>query len=337
MGRLGDPLNTFWQLFFRPYGRSDWNLVTPPGVADNGGFAASPGPDGSIAVVFDPNNLLTFSPFAVSSDEGTKWSAGLIPFGIAPVPDVLTAPSSPDSQLAAIEDGGSTVAMGTASETSWPTIYTRTELAASGPGRSCGVGKLTALAASGNGELVGSDCTTPGVVGIFQDASGVPGGRTLQLVGPKLAPSDGEFSVLRLSEQGGRVVALIDSRRGSVNVLYGLSGVGQPYAWSYSEALPLPSRAVIVSSGFGPNGTLVVETKSPTGALEAAVTRTNVETAWQYLPSLPAGTESVSVSADGKVDALSASLSELTDWELVDGAWAKNQVLIVPIQYGSSS
>ena len=93
MGRLSDPLNTFWQLFFRAAGRSEWTLVTPPGVADNGGLAAAPGAEGSVAIVFEPTNLLTFSPLAITSDNGKTWSGGVIPFGTASAPDVLTAPS----------------------------------------------------------------------------------------------------------------------------------------------------------------------------------------------------------------------------------------------------
>ena len=50
----------------------------------------------------------------------------------------------------------------------------------------------------------------------------------------------------------------------------------------------------------------------------------------------PTYTESVSVGIGGAVDALSASLSQFTDWRLMNGQWHKAQVLVVPIQYGSS-
>ena len=154
MGNLSDPLNTFWQLFFRPSGRSDWRLVTPPGVADNGGIAASPGPDGSVAVVFAPNNLLTFSPFAITSDNGSAWSPGVIPLGIAPVPDVVTAPLASGAQFSALERGGSAVAVGTGNESNWATLFTSSQLAGSPAAGSCGAGQLTALAASGSDDLL---------------------------------------------------------------------------------------------------------------------------------------------------------------------------------------
>ena len=281
MGHLNDPSNTFWQLFFRPDGRSDWTLVTPPGVADNGGLAASPGPDDSIAVVFDPNNLLTFSPFAITTDNGRNWSVGVIPFGTAPVPDVFTAPQSAGTELAALERSGSTIAAGTGNETSWSTRYTRTQLADSAAGRSCGVGDLTALIASESDELVGSSCTSRGVVGIFQGGGTAPGTSPLELVGPKLAASEGEFSVLRMSAQGSRIVALVDARSGSLDTLYALWGEAHTSAWSVSQPFALPARAAIVSSGFGPGGALVVETKSAAGALQAELTGMNGDASWR--------------------------------------------------------
>jgi hypothetical protein len=38
MGRLGTRNNTFWQLFHQDAGGGRWTLVTPPGVATNGGL-----------------------------------------------------------------------------------------------------------------------------------------------------------------------------------------------------------------------------------------------------------------------------------------------------------
>jgi hypothetical protein len=333
MGHLGDPSNTYWELFFRPDGRTDWTLVTPPGVADNGGLSAAADPDGSIAVVFAPNDLLTFSPFAFTSDNGRTWSAGVIPFGTAALPDVLTPPAGATAQLSALDRNGSKVQVGTGAQTDWSTLYTKSGLAGSVEGRACGVGDLTALVASGHGELVGTSCNVPGAIGIFS-GSGIPG--SLQFVGPRLTPSDGQFSVLRLSWQKNRVVALVDGRNGSVNSLYAVSGDGQPTSWSVSQAFALPAGSALVSSGFGPDQTLVVETKSAAGLLGAAVAGSDGGGSWRSLPRLPADTESVSVAADGNVDALSASLSELTDWRLTGRRWSKTEVLTVPIQYGSS-
>ena len=55
MGHLGDPANTFYELFERPTGRSAWTLVTPPGVADNGGLVVGLSPAGALTAGFLPS------------------------------------------------------------------------------------------------------------------------------------------------------------------------------------------------------------------------------------------------------------------------------------------
>jgi hypothetical protein len=65
---------------------------------------------------------------------------------------------------------------------------------------------------------------------------------------------------------------------------------------------------------------------------------------WRALPPAPARTvtlappagESALASSSGGYDALAASGSVLTVWRLASAAWAKVQVIHVPIEYGSS-
>ena len=64
MGHLGDLLNTFWQAFYRPDGGSRWALVTPPGVADNGGLVAHGEGASSLTIGFQPSQNLRISPLA---------------------------------------------------------------------------------------------------------------------------------------------------------------------------------------------------------------------------------------------------------------------------------
>src|SRR5579863_5486555 len=73
MGGSAATDNNFWQLFVRPAGASRWSLVTPQGVADNGGLVAG-GASGSVTVGFRPSQDLTFSPLATSTDAGRKWA-----------------------------------------------------------------------------------------------------------------------------------------------------------------------------------------------------------------------------------------------------------------------
>ena len=65
---------------------------------------------------------------------------------------------------------------------------------------------------------------------------------------------------------------------------------------------------------------------------------------WQALPPVPAstvtlapaGTGTRAPGTGGSYDALAAAGSKLTVWRLAQGAWAKVQLITVPIQYGSS-
>ena len=69
---------------------------------------------------------------------------------------------------------------------------------------------------------------------------------------------------------------------------------------------------------------------------------------WQALPPVPPGTATLApqgtatlapgstATGAGSYDALAVSGSKLTVWRLAQGAWAKVQLITVPIEYGSS-
>jgi hypothetical protein len=353
MGDLREPLNTFWQIFFRAKGKSRWSLVTPPGVAGNGGLAAAVGPANVVTVAFGPTNLLKFSPFETTTDDGTKWTVGVIPFGIPTLPDVLVLPTEMSEQLAALDGNLNEIMSGTGAEAEWSDLYDESGLARSPAGRECDVGALTALAGLGSDQLVGSTCRARGVVGIFRAPVGAVS--DWQLIGPTVDTPTSDFDVLRLSATGGRISALVYGRgvasgvdrggqpdSGAPNSLYGMwtdqpgSGSGRAPAWSVSAPLALGAHAAIVSTGFGANGSLVVETKSSGGSLEAWTISAGAKS-WQALPPLPVATQSVSIGVDGTTTALAVGLSLLTVWRLENGSWTKTQSDVVPIQFGSSS
>ena len=107
MGGLSRPQqNGFWQLFVRPAGASNWSLVTPPGVADNGGLVAAGAAGGtSLLVGVRPSQHLAFSPLAASSDTGKSWAPGLLDADLADVPDAMAVGASGQA-LALLHDGG---------------------------------------------------------------------------------------------------------------------------------------------------------------------------------------------------------------------------------------
>ncbi len=335
MGRIGDPLNTFWELFFRPDFSSRWALVTPPGVADNGGLVASPGPgpaDGAFVLSgFEPSQDLAFSPLALSTDDGRSWSPGLVPGGLAGVPDALAA-SAGTASLALLRAGGGEVFGSAGNFSAWSEVVGRGAIS-SAAGRSCGVGTLTAVASGAtDGPLVGTTCTSGRVVGIFGRARGV-----WRLVGPRLSGDTRGTKVLRLVDAGGVVSGLVAATTTSTRSLIGVASTAGG-SWSRSSPLRLGNGTRVVSTGVEPGGGFVVLASRPDGKPGLDL-ETGPGGGWRSLPAPPPGTAAVAVGADGVVDALSESLVQLTDWRLdaVARTWSKIETVTVPIQFGSSS
>ena len=90
-----------------------------------------------------------------------------------------------------------------------------------------------------------------------------------------------------------------------------------------------------MSPGDAP--TVVVVLGRPGAAGTAVVVAPGAAT-WRRLPAPPAGTAAVAVGAGGQVDALVVHSTRFSDWSLSSaGSWVKGQLLVVPIQFGSSS
>ena len=211
MGGSSAQNNAFGQLFVRPAGTSTWKLVTPPGVATNGGLVLA-GRDGrSLLAGFRPGVDLTFSPLTTTSDDGTHWSAAsLIQAGLADVPDALAAaPGS--STLLALAQGGTAEESAT-SGADWTQLATARSLAASAAGRRCSPVTLTAISFTPAGApLVAGTCARPGVAGIFARSGG-----TWQAAGPVLPAS--------LAGQATEVLRLTSTPAGNAALL--IAGTG---------------------------------------------------------------------------------------------------------------
>ena len=352
MGGSAAAENNFWQLFVRPAGASRWSLATPEGVADNGGLVATSGAGGSSLLVgFRPSQGLTFSPLATSSDTGRSWTPGLLDAGLADVPDAMAvAPSG--QTLALLHDGGIEAAAttGAAAAGQWSRLATLATLAASAPGRSCGLVAVNAVSFSQNNvPMAAGSCVRRGVAGVFADT----GGRW-QAAGPVLPAGFGgdQVQVLGLVRTGLANAGGGDTGGGNAALL--LAGNDLLAAWSdggrWTVSAPVAAAAGdepgdepgdeqgVRAAGFGADGSLWVllggdraETVSGPGA------------SWQALPPVPAGTQvlvpagtATLAPGSGGYDALAVSGSRLTVWQLTGAAWARAQVINVPIDYGSS-
>ena len=328
MGGSAADENNFWQLFVRPAGATRWSLVTPEGVADNGGLVAAAGDEqgASLVVGFRPSQALAFSPLATSSDTGQHWTPGLLDADLAGVPDAMAvAPSG--QTLALLRDGGIETAASAAAATAgqWSRLTTLSALAASAPGRGCGLVAVNAVSfGQNNVPMAAGSCVRRGVAGVFADRGGA-----WQAAGPVLPAGFGgdQVQVLGLSRNAALLVA-------GTSLLAAWSDGGR---WTVSAPVAATgdepgNEQGVSSSGFGPGGSVWVllgggraETIGGPGG------------SWRALPTLPTGTATLAPgSGSSSYDALAVAGSRLTVWRLAAGAWAQVQVINVPITYGSS-
>ena len=323
LGESASSRNNFWQLFVRPAGASRWSLITPPGVADNGGLVVAAGGAGgtSLLVGVRPSQDLTFSPLAMSGDAGTNWTPGLLDAALADVPDAIAVGAS-GRALALLQDGSIEQAPTTAAATAgqWSQLTNLDALEASAPGRRCGLVSVNAVSFGQNDiPMAAGSCQRRGMAGVFADDGG-----TWQAAGPGLpAPlSVAQVQVLGLTRTSGGDAAML------------LAGKDLLAAWwdgtRWTVSAPVPAARGVEASGFGPGGGVWVLLG---GGRAAAVARTGGS--WRALPTVPAGTATLAPGTGG-YDALAVSGSRLTVWRLAAAAWAKVQVINVPIEYGSS-
>lgn len=340
LGHLDDPLNTFWQLFSLSNGSSRWTLATPPGVASNGGLALAVAP-ASVLAGFGPSQALRFSPLAETTDGGRTWAPGLLPGGLAAVPDSLSV-SSGGRPVALLQTGDGTVVTSTSTLSAWRPLISGRALARDPAASSCGIERLTAVASgvgagsgasSGAGSgtaAVGAACLHGGRPGIFESVG--PG---WEAVGPALpgAPA-GPIEVIRLEEIPGGATALVGAGTGHGVELFALRSTDGLRTWTVAGPLAL-GGGTLTATGSTPSGGFVVTTGGAHGARGASMVDPPA-TGWVHLAPPPPGTSAVVATPGNGVDALVVRQSVLDVYALRTRTWERTQVLSVPIQYGSS-
>jgi hypothetical protein len=329
MGGSAASHNNFWQLFVRPAGSSEWKLVTPPGVADNGGLVTADAGGQSVIAGIRPSQDLTYTPLITTRDGGQAWSpAGPLDAALADVPDALAATPGTGRLLALLTNG--TVKAATPGYTRWTTLASQRSLAAIPAGRRCGLTALTAAAFTPSGApLLAGRCGRPGTVGIFAARNG-----TWQAAGPALPATLARqhTTVLRLTRTSNGNAALLETGTGPDASLLAAWSTGNGGHWALSPVIRLHD-AELTSASFGPGAAAAVVL---TG--NRAETITGAGAQWRSLPALPAGTATLAPGPSGGFDALAVHRTRLTVWQLGPGttAWRATQVMNVPVQFGSS-
>ncbi|HEY7917199.1 MAG TPA: hypothetical protein VIC86_09525 [Acidimicrobiales bacterium] len=331
MGHVDDPRNTFWQLFSISNATGGWELATPPGVASNGGIVGSVSPSGSVAAGFAPALGLRFSPLAQSDDGGATWVPGVLPGGLAPVPDSL-AISSAHRYAALIGSGAGGEVLASSGDLSiWKALALTRSLAADRPLAGCGIQALSAVAVTPAGvPVVGAACARGGRAGIFTERNG-----GWQWIGPSLPASvPGPTQVIRLTATPDGATALVRAGVGPSSRLFGARSTDGLATWSVSPPVPGTGRA-LVSTGVTTAGALIAVTQL--GPSRSAAVLDGGGGAWLQLAPLPAGTVAVAALPGGSsYDALIVRQSTLDVDALGESGWRHVQSVDVPIQYGSS-
>jgi hypothetical protein len=336
MGHLGQPLNTFWQLFFQPADTTSWtNKVGATATATNGGLVLATAVGRPLIAGIRPANLLHFSPLISTADGGGSWASGVLPKGLSARPDALSTATN-GRTLALVNSGtAAQVLVSAASLSRWQTLTTARDLAATRSGRACDLRSLSAVAATPGQSVVGGDCTRPGVVGIFDEQAG-----TWRLDGPTLAGSlrHRRVQVLTVDQTATGLAALLGVSVRSGTALVAAWSTGE--TWTVSPTLMLARAGRLAS--FGPasgTGFFVLSTTSPKATRLAAIDGPGAN--WTQLPSPPRHTATVAFAptSPSTIDALTDGVSAMTVWSLQSGSpdWVRSQVLHVGLKFGSSS
>ena len=330
MGHLDQPLNTFWQLFFRPRGALAWSdQAAALAVATNGGLVLASS-QGRLVVGIRAVNKLDYSPLIVTSNAHSWSPAG--PIGaLADEPDAL-AISAGGEAVALVSQGASARVLASPGRLAgWRQIATEKTLASSPAGRACGVVSLTAVGYLAGQALIGASCLRAGTVGVFAVRRNL-----WRLIGPSLPASltASRAEVLGLqAATGGLCVLVAVTRQPGAELVAACTGSDE-LKWHVSQALPL-GRDDVVS--FGPTARLGLYVLTSGSAGDTLAVLTEPARRWRSLPPPPARTAAVVFGAGGRVDALAVADTTFTDWSLATGpSWQRVQEMHVPIQFGSS-
>jgi hypothetical protein len=337
MGGSAAQHNNFWELFVRPAGGSAWKLVTPVGVASNGGIVAAVTGPSSLLAGIRPSQKLTFSPLAQTTNAGTGWSQNnVFDAGVADVPGALAA--DPAGRLLAVTPSGD-IDTSSGSAASWSRLTTQRALDATTAGRACDLAAVTAAAWTPDGDpLLAGDCRKHGVAGIFTRAGG-----TWRAAVPTVpaALADDPVSVIGLNTTGTRTTAVLAAGTGAATGVIAAWSSDGGSSWTLSPELRTgPNTGPSVSFGSDGSAALVLPGRHASSPGQGATIGWQ-SAGWQKLPPLPANTATIAETPSGAPEALAARVGTLTVWQLPAagsaGRWAQLQTVHVAIPYGSSS
>jgi hypothetical protein len=335
---------TFWEVFVRPAKSSTWQLVTPPGVADNSGLVAAADTGSGLTVAVRPSQDLAFTPVATTTDAGASWATdGPISTGVAASPGALAVSGR---QLAAVLDDGTVEASSNGGST-WATLAKPGTIAAAAAGQKCGTAHVTSVAFGPvpSQVLAAAECGATGTAGVFAYSAG-DGWQRLSLPASGQLVRLGAGSALVRTPAGLTELWADTALHRCACAPLSASATPAPTSspgssaadWTASAPLPV-TNAVTASGGLAgatatsSGGTWVL---LPGGQ---AATIGGRGQQWLLLPPTPAHTTVLASGPGTALDALAVSGSTLTVWQLDHGStvWSRAQTISVPLEPNSSS
>ena len=138
--------------------------------------------------------------------------------------------------------------------------------------------------------------------------------------------------MLRLTSTKSSTVALLTAGTGPATSLLAAWSSDSGGHWALSPPLRL-NGAAPSSASFGPGDAAAIVLNGSRGEAIAGP-----GAPWRALPALPPGTATLAAGPAGGLDALAVGRTKMTVWQLAPGsaAWARAQVINVPVQFGSS-
>ena len=328
-GRFGRQHNNFWQLFVRPAGTSSWRLATPPGVASNGGLvlAGLPARVGAGRVPAQPGPVLLPARHHQRRRQSlvtrpARRRAGRRPRrpGRCPGQRAPARPAhrrhQPRSQALAAQAGPR-----------WPPAG-RSPPPRPEPGAGWSASPRPRSARPGI-PCWRAGCGRPGIAGHLRPHRPDVAAHRAPL---PAAYAHQAVTVLRLTTTGRTTTALLAAGTGPAERLLAAWSADGGTHWALSPPLPL-NGATLTSVSSGPASSLAI-----TLTHRRAAVITGSTDSWQQFPVLPPGTATLAPGPSGGWNALAVHGTQLTIWQAAPGAqaWARTQVIKVPVQFGSS-
>jgi photosystem II stability/assembly factor-like uncharacterized protein len=268
------PSKVYWRLVRSSDTGGRWIDVTPPGSGTNGGIAVTVTGPSTAIVVFLAFQYIRASTFAITTDGGTDWTAGILPNAVSDGPDPMFALSS--SRLWAVLANG-TVLASTDRGSSWSQITL--------PALQSGSCLPTSIwFTSPTNGWVSGQCR--GVAAMWHSADS--GSSWQPVVLPAAYGSSASVSVAppQATASGAVLTSAVASNGGPESLrVFQQSSIG----WTSAPAVSLPAGRVLVSFTSASDGWALVAPRA-SGALVLAYQTSNAGINWSFQTTvIPAG------------------------------------------------